>query len=317
MGSTACLRSLATLALALLASFAMDRAAAQAAQAKSLPPDALKARISEPHFNQETIDFSAPGGQRLTAKVLVPGPRKLSDGDQKLPVLLVFGGFEEAAKVLDLLDPRVPMIVSSFDYPFTPPRRFEFPESFQYFPEAKRAIRETIEGIHELVNALKKRPDVDPSRITAVGASFGAPFVLAAAAENPGIAGIVLVHGFGDLAGTIEEIAARKWKRTVGALARPVAWLVSRLGLLYLNPPLPESSARKLSPSQRVLLVTARDDSMIPQKSTDSLWQALDASRASHERIDMPGAHLMPGSEKLIAEISVLVTEWMLKANLR
>lgn len=159
----------------------------------------MKARVSEPHFTHETVPLKLPDGATITANILVPGPRKLADLDAKMPVLLIFGGFEDAAKMLEQLDPKLPVIVSSFNYPFEPPRRFEFPESLHDLPDAKRAITQTINGIIELVATLKSRSDVEASRITIVGSSFGAAFALAAAAENRDLTGVVLVDGFGKI----------------------------------------------------------------------------------------------------------------------
>ena len=286
-----------------------------AAQARSLPPDVMKARAAEPRFNREILSFTLPSGLGITATVMVPGPRKLEE--QKLPVLLIFGGFEEAANVLDLLDPQIPAIISSFDYPFKPPRRFEFPESLAYLPRAKTAIHETIAGIEELVTQLKKRSDVDPNRITIVGASFGAPFALAAAASDPEISGVVLVHGFGDIPGTATELLKRKWKPYLGFVAQPLAWMLTYGTWLYFETPSPEDYMKKLLPSQHLLLISAENDTRLPQKAVSSLWDSAKKARAEHEQIVVAGDHLDPGGDKPIKEITGLITEWLKKTELR
>ncbi|MBI3544883.1 MAG: dienelactone hydrolase family protein, partial [Deltaproteobacteria bacterium] len=226
-----------------------------------------------------------------------------------------FGGFEEAAAVLGLLDPKIPVVVASFDYPFDPPRRFEFPESLQFAPQAKRAVRETLVGINELVSALKKRGDVDPTRIFIVGASFGAPFAVAAAAENHDLAGLAVVHGFGDVPDTVQAILETKWAPKLHFLARPLAWALSHGAWAFLQAPAPEEEARKLGAGQRVLMVTAEDDTIVPRKNVDALWDAIKSSKASHQRIDLPGDHLRPGATDLIARIQKLVSEWIEKTQ--
>ena len=288
-----------------------------AAQARSLPPDVMKARVSEPHFTHEAVELKIPNGPNLSAKILVPGPRKLSELDQKMPALLVFGGLEDAGKMLELLDPKLPVIVSSFNYPFESPRRFDFPESLRDAPDAKLAIRRTIDGIIELTSVLKKRSDVDSSRITVVGASFGAVFALAAAAEDSDITGIVLIDGFGKIPLAIRDMLTRRWSPNLGFMAAPFAWMLAQSGWLYLNPPEPETSVRKLSASQHVLLITAESDTVIPHESTESLWGALKVSRVHRERVDMPGDHLQAGTEAGIAEVEGIVTTWMEHSDLK
>src|SRR5262245_8590213 len=108
-------------------------------------------------------------------------------GGEKLPTLLVFGGFERAGEVLSLLYPATTARVAfaSFDYPFTAPRRIEFPKSLRSLPEAKALYPSTVRGILSLLSELKRRPELDPARIVLIGASFGAPFALGAAARSP------------------------------------------------------------------------------------------------------------------------------------
>lgn len=297
------------------AAFCFGNTSLWATQPRSLPPDVIQARHSEPRFTEEKISLTTLSGQALEAKVLVSEPREDGTHEKKLPALLVFGGFEDAAHVLELLEPKMPVVVGSFDYPFKPPRRFEFPESFKYAPEAKRAIQDTISGIGELVAALRKRPDVDPARIATVGVSFGAPFALAAAANDPSIPSLVLVQGFGAVPYTVEQLLDEKWQPYLGFLAQPAAWLVANLGWLYLDAPSPEDSAAKLAPTQRVLMITAENDTRLPKLSTESLWSALSRSRPKHEKITLPGDHLAPNSDKLIAEITGIVEEWLSKSE--
>jgi hypothetical protein len=89
-----------------------------------------------------------------------------------------------------------------------------------------------------------------------------------------------------------------------------MAWIVSRLGWFLLDAETPESEAMKLNPKQRVLMITARDDSFIPRESSDSLWEALEKSQSLKARVIMSGDHLMPGSDRLIDQIMHKVEAW-------
>ncbi len=257
-----------------------------------------------------TRQFSIPLADDRQALATLKLPAGLKAG-QKIPVLLIFGGFESAADVLGLIHTDKPIALASFDYPFNAPRKLTFPESLKYLPEAKRVYPDTVRGIAELVKVLRGLPEIDSRQVIAVGASFGAPFVLAAASRDPTISRVVLVHAFGQVPQTAEHVILKSWLPRYGWKARPGAWILSRLLWLYLGEETPESSARKLDAEQRVLMVTARDDSFIPRESSDALWQALEQSRARVERKMMASDHLMPGSDQLIGQIVGEVESWM------
>lgn len=271
-------------------------------------------------FRKEQIAFTTPSGKSVTASIMLPAASRNDSGraEPRLPLLLVFGGFKGASKVLELLNPDVPIAITSFDYPFTPPRKFVFPESLKFAPEAKRAINEMSEAIPALIKSLSARQDLDMSKITIIGASFGAPFALAAAAnEGAGITGIVLIHGFGDVPGTASHQLAKNWESRLGLFAHPAAWLFAKLAWLYLDCADPEDSARALRQNQRVLVISAENDSFIPAKSKERLLHSLEESSATIETLSMPGDHIQPGSSGLLKTISNRVSNWLLKQNLR
>lgn len=245
--------------------------------------------------------------QFVEATLRLPG---CLEAGQKVPVFLIFGGFESAGKVLDLIHPTEPLALASFDYPFTASRKLEFRDGFRILREGKVLYPETVRGIINFVSALRRMPQIDPGRVTAIGASFGAPFVLGAAARDSDISGVALVHGFGRVPETAEHVILRSWLPKYGWRARPLAWLVSRLGWLLLDSEMPESEAAKLSSKQRVLMITAKDDSFIPRESSDSLWAALEKSQSLKSRVIMPGDHLMPGSDRLIEQIMHKIEAW-------
>lgn len=269
---------------------------------------ALADRPPVPEFRSRELTVRLSEDRTAIATVRVP--RLLRPG-QRVPVLLIFGGFESAGRVLDLLHPDIPIVLASFDYPFPADRRFRFPESLKWLPEAKRLQQRTVSGILDLTEQLKTLPEVDPRRIVVAGASFGAPFALAAAARSPDISLVVAVHGFGQVPRTAERLLARAWLPYLGILARPSAWTLSRLLWLYLWPESPEESASRLRENQTILLISADHDSFVPTESSDSLWAAIERSSASSSRVRMPTDHLMPGSEALIADIVARIEAWL------
>src|SRR4051812_27080408 len=90
-----------------------------------------------------SIPISLGEGKSTTATWM--SPKDLAPGE-KVPVLLVFGGFESADEVLSLLHPDVCVGLASFNYPFSAPRQLRFPESLRALPEAKALYRQTVRG---------------------------------------------------------------------------------------------------------------------------------------------------------------------------
>ncbi len=263
------------------------------------------------------VPLALADGTNVSATLRICG--KGSAAGKRLPVVLLFGGFENAARVLDLITPTAPIALASFDYPFSPPRQMAFPDSLRFLPEAKRFIHQTQEGIKRLVDALSTRPELDPGRISIIGASFGSPFALAAAGSDPRLKGVIIVHGFADVVSTASHRMTPGLRRKFGALgflAPPVAWTVASVSWWYVDGPVPEVDATKLTPGQKLLLVTADHDQFIPRESTELLWTNLKLSRAELTRMDLEGGHLVPGANAQISDILRRVEQWMRQKGL-
>lgn len=237
--------------------------------------------------------------------------------NKRLPVVMVFGGFENAAKVLDLLHPKSSLILASFDYPATFPRKFSFPESLSLGPQVKEMINQTRSGICELAKKLATRRDVDASRILVLGASFGAPFAIRAAADCPElIRGLVIVHGFGDLKATTKHIIKKSFERrdreSLIKWSGPAAGTIAELAFLVVNPPPPEEAIAELDREQKVLMIAATEDSMVPKDSTNALWLAIEESKLKSKTLQWSeGDHVLPGADALVAQLLKRVETWI------
>ncbi len=264
--------------------------------------------FSNPSFAETTTySLELKPGLTVQAQLKRTGPH--SKGP--LPVFLIFGGFEEAGKVLELLNPQVPSILASFDYPFQGHRRFVFPDSLGQISDFKASIDLTLVAIDRLVEKLRTLSFVDQDRIAIVGASFGAPFAIRGAARNPHLTTIIVVHGFADVPKAIEHRLNQLWSNRLGSFTPFAAWAVSRAARIYLDPPEPMIDGPKLQAHQKVLVVEAIEDRFIPADSRLKLLKALQSSSAQVTHLPMPGDHLQPGSEKLIEEIMAHALDWL------
>lgn len=245
---------------------------------------------------------------------------RLPPGESRLPAFLVLGGFQDAARVLDLIQPSQPVVLASFDYPFEGERVFHFPQSLWLLPRVRETVHGTLAAIPLVARWLAKHPRVDPERITLIGASVGAPFVLSAAPETEDARGIVLIHGFGKVPDTVArqfENSLRRKRYVPDFLVGPLAWLLSRGAWIYAGVPAPEEQARRLRPTQKVLVIDARDDTFISRTASQAQWDGIQSSAAvRRHRIESPGDHVQPGSAALIQEILEQLTRWLAQEGL-
>lgn len=256
-------------------------------------------------FREEKLPLVLDDGRKIEANLRLP-----LAAQGKLPAIILFGGFRNAATVLDRVHADRPVIWASFDYPFEAPRKFEFPASLKLAPQMRAAIHGTLEGAGKLYAELKQHPEVDPARITIVGASAGAPFATIGAARH-GIPGVILVQGFGDARRAVQHLLARKYEERWGALVRGPAWLLATWILWYCDVPDIVAHARELKPPQKVLMIAAREDDLVPREASEALWQALQESGARHERMELPGRHLRTRSAEQAADIMQRAMVWM------
>ncbi len=262
-----------------------------------------------PRVDELSIELAS--GRELVAQIRIP-----ENAPGPLPAVMLFGGFRGASTVLDAVPADLALVAASFDYPFDPPRDFEFPQGFAQLPALSRGIDETFEGIRRLTAQLRTRPDVDPQRITIVGASLGAPFAVVAAAEL-GLPGLVVVHGFGDLPGVIAQQFIHALEPRYGSWVRGPSRAFAELLVWAYKLPSPEHHALRLQAQQRVLMIAAADDERVPPSASEVLWSGLQASAAAVERIDEPGAHLRGDDDPRIARFVRQATDWMSRSGLR
>jgi poly(3-hydroxybutyrate) depolymerase len=266
--------------------------------------------VAQGGYREERAIVALSSGQTVVARLRFP-----PTDERPLPAVMLFGGFQGAARVLDHVQTPEPIVFATFDYPFDAPRKFVFPDSLKLAPQMKAAIHGTLDGVGRLYQLLRSHPDIDPQRITVAGASAGAPLATVAAA-NHRIPGLVVVHGFGELRRVIAHQFARKFEQSVHPLvARAAAWPLAWFCVWYTGVPAPEEYAVKLAAGQRVLMVSAAEDSFVPLRSSDALWQALQRSAATREHLRLPGDHV-GRSEQEMAGILEQALHWLRRNDL-
>lgn len=226
-----------------------------------------------------------------------------------LPALMVFGGFESAGQVLDLLPRREDIVMASFDYPFQGSRKFQFPRTIKEGPMLKQSLIDTVSGIRKLREKLAADSTVDPKRIAVIGASFGSPFALAAAQADPNLQTVFIIHGFTDTTAVLKHRLGQILGPSLGLLTPFASWTLSHAITAYLDPP--ASRQVKLQPHQRVVVFAAKGDQFIPAEATQQMKASLQSSGAQVEWNEMSGGHIGPGSEKMIAGLVSKISTYL------
>ena len=286
----------------------------------SVPASSAELRGVEHEVEQREVELLLPGEKRsVSVQIRAPKFRRVGE---KLPVVMVFGGFENAARVLDLFTVQKRWVLASFDYPFRGRRPLHFPESVWDIREARRMVRLTPIAMRALVRRISEwEPSADSARRILVGASLGGPFAVQAASQlsSGELSALVLVHSFGDV-----RVAATASLEALCQRAFPAfPALASRMGRIFgqgvwriLGSPDPVRDAHHLPEGLRVYFLRAGEDSRIPALAVDRLEEAL---REAPVRLDVErqaGDHLRPGDRVQLQEALKAVDAWLSRQGL-
>lgn len=218
-----------------------------------------------------------------------------------LPAVLLSGGIRTGRRAALLIDTTWAGVVLSCDYPWADPTRHPVRDLLLLLPRTRAEVLGTPRALRIAARALVARPDVDPSRVTAVGASLGVPGVAAWAAGDSTARAVALVHGGGDL----RRILERSLERHVanGLLRAGLA----RVGAALLGPLDPVHTVGRIAP-RPLLIVAATDDQRIPREAVLALAAA---ARPPVTVWWIAGRHLHPSDADLLRALTDTTMAWM------
>lgn len=264
----------------------------------------------------EEIPLVLQSGRVLRARLSLP-VRAAAQPRSQIPVLLVFGGFQKAGEVIELMR-RTGLgedyALASFDYPFEPPRKIIFPESLFWIPKLHQMVHETFEGIRILDARLSEDFRFDPRRRILLGASLGAPMALGAIHRGARPTHLALIHGFGAFESVVAWQFERPWQKSWGSLscfAPSVSKALARALLWRSGVGSAENWAENLPEGLSVLQVSPREDEFVPRSAIESLEDSLRRSKAKVEFRKTQAGHLQPGAIPTLQEIGVLLQKWL------
>jgi dienelactone hydrolase len=222
----------------------------------------------------------------LTVELAIRRPAQADDAGAPVRrrLFVVLGGHERGKGAARLIGDTHGAIFASLQYPFDGDHRAKGVSALAQVPAIRRAFYDTPPAVSLALDHLLARPDVDPTRVELVGASFGAPFATIAAARDGRITRLWLAHGGGDSYGLI----ARGLERDIPfAPARAAAAHVANL--LASGPRFtPERWIAQVAP-RPVVMLNAEDDEKIPRRSVEVLFAAAEDPK---ELVWLPGLHV-------------------------
>ena len=252
---------------------------------------------SQGPFQVESLLIETAHGLNLECLVRRP----LGDSGVRLPTALAAGGFRTGKRAVLAVGDAFHGVGMSCDYPWANPGRAVTLKMVATLPQLRGALVSTPFAHRLAADYLLSRPDVDSTRLVALGVSLGVPTIAAWAASDPRVDAVALLYGGARLDHLLDKAGERQrfpsWLRK--SLAPPLAAL--------LRPVEPERTVPRIAP-RPLFVAIAPDDERIPRASSEALAAA--AGPQAHV-LRLSGAHVTPRAEALLTMLTDSTLAWL------
>jgi len=222
-----------------------------------------------------------------------------------LPAVMILAGQHTGARAVRLVSLEKQAVLCAMDYPSYPEKMMN-PAGIPAMLHSMRAAAFRATGMaFNVLDYLCRKPEVDPERITVLGASFGVPFAVIAALDNR-VRGVVLIYGAGDLEKLIDWNLRRKVRFA------PVRKLASRMLGTLISPFEPTAYIDRFS-SKPLLMINSSRDEKIPVRCVRLLFNKANAPK---QLVWLNTEHIHPSNRKLIESLTRISSDWLVKKNL-
>jgi len=246
----------------------------------------------------ERVRLTSRSGRRVECVLRRPmGPSGRRGGT----AVLLLGGIGTGRRAATVVDPRHDVVILACDYPWADPSRLPLWRLVPRLPAIRGEVLATPQALALAASFLVAQPEVDPRRLTAIGASLGVPFVAAWAAADLRVAAVALVYGGGNFGVLFEANLRRK----IGA-----AWLrdlTARGAAALLRDLDPERTVGRIAP-RPLLLIGSSDDERVPRASVEALARAAHGPTRS---LRFGGRHMLPNDTALLRAITDSTYVWL------
>ena len=234
----------------------------------------------EQGFALTAVRLTAASGLALDVVVR----RAVADSGRKLPLAVILGGHYKGRDAARVVGDTRGVVAVALSYPFDGDPRPDAAGFLREIPQIRAAFLDTPPAIMLALDYVLTLPDVDTTRVEAVGVSLGAPFMCIAGALDPRFTRVWSVHGSG---GSFVPLEANM-RRTIPFT--PLRLLAAGIANVIIDGPHldPVRWVGKISPRPFVM-VNALGDERLPRSAVDELYAS---AREPKEMIWMPGIHV-------------------------
>lgn len=210
--------------------------------------------------------------------------------------LFVILGGQRAGQQAALLFPDTRgTVVAAIEYPYHGAPSPKGIAVAGQIPAIRRAILDTPPAIMLALDYLLAQPDVDPTRVELIGASFGAPFSAVVAALDERVTRLWLLHGAADPYRLLEHNLKRYVP--VAPLRAAVAGIAN---VLIAGPRLdPARWVDDVSP-RPVVMINALEDERIPRPLVEKLYASAKQPKEQHW---LPGLHMQRNRRDILTAL--------------
>ncbi|MBN1350637.1 dienelactone hydrolase family protein [candidate division KSB1 bacterium] len=261
----------------------------------------LRFRAEDSTFNN--YDLTIIDSNNLTIQCMVRVPK---DSTQKYPALLVMNGFDTGRHVIELFNSIEKAVLISFDWPYEGKRKFRGADIGPFLPKIRSAIIRAVSVVLEVIDYLQTRADVDQEKIFVVGASFGAPFAVDAAAVDERIKAVILLYGGGDISLLIQSSSTKQVKTAWGRK------LLGEFVAALLAPVEPMKYVEYISP-RPLLMINGKSDQSIFGKSAELLFEKAEDPK---DMVWLETRHVKPKMSDLTATLEQMMKKWLIEKGL-
>lgn len=225
--------------------------------------------------------------------------RPVADSGNKLPLAVILGGHYRGREAARMLGDTRGVIAAALSYPFTGDPRPDAATFVREIPKIRAAFLDTPPAIMLALDYLRRLPDVDTTRVEAIGVSLGAPFICIAGALDPRFTRVWLLHGSG---GSYVPLEANMRRNVPFA---PLRVLAAGLSNLIVDGPRldPVRWVGKISP-RPFMMVNALDDERLPRSAVDELYAS---AKEPKEMIWMSGIHVHADSATIHRLVQIVM----------